>query len=178
MWTNLEIDGKSAEAYIPDERIPRRAILYLHAHGEERLSEKPEVTELFGRFRTPVLAPRGAKSWWLDTICQDFDLAITPMQYLRKNVVAWINENWDVQPPHIGLLGISMGGQGALNLAYRHALTFPIVAAISSALELHKAYGHGFPIDDMFASAEEARQQSVTLHLHPLNWPKYQFFCV
>jgi S-formylglutathione hydrolase len=29
----------------------------------------------------------------------------------------------------------------------------------------------------MFASKEAGRQQTVTLHFHPLNWPKHQFFC-
>ena len=176
MWTTVEINGKAADAFIPEDKISDHAILYLHAHGEEHLSEKAGFTELFERFRYPVLCPRGKKSWWLDRVCRDFDDELTPMQFLRSNVVNWLEENWNVQPPRIALLGISMGGQGALNLAYRDALTFPVVAAISSAVELHKAYGHGFPIDEMFESAEEARQESVALHLHPLNWPKHQFF--
>jgi S-formylglutathione hydrolase len=29
----------------------------------------------------------------------------------------------------------------------------------------------------MFASKEAARQQTATLHIHPMNWPKQQFLC-
>ena len=176
MWNWININGKPAEAFVPTDPIPGSAIMYLHAHGEERLSEKPGFTELFERFRYRVICPRGAKSWWLDRVCRDFDPELTPMRFLRENLVNWLQENWEVNPPHLALLGISMGGQGVLNLAYRHATTFPVVAAISSAIELHKAYGHGFPIDEIFESAEAARQECATLHIHPLNWPKYQFF--
>lgn len=176
MWSWTDIDGKQAEAFCPADFIPGKAILYLHAHGEELLSEKPEFTELFQQFRYRVLCPRGGKSWWLDRISDEFDPDVTPMNFLRTRVVNWLRDNWQVEPPHIALLGISMGGQGVLNLAYRHALTFPVVAAISSAIELHKAFGYGFPIDRIFESAEAARQDSATLHIHPLNWPKQQFF--
>ena len=29
----------------------------------------------------------------------------------------------------------------------------------------------------MYRDAEEARQDTATLHIHPLNWPRHQFFC-
>jgi len=29
----------------------------------------------------------------------------------------------------------------------------------------------------MFASKESARQQTATLNVHPLSWPKHQFLC-
>lgn len=176
MWKSVDIHGKPAEVFFPSQRTSDHAIIYLHAHGEERLSEKPEFTEMFERFGYPVICPQGKQCWWLDRICTDFDDAVTPMNFVRCKVVEWIEENLQIVPPHIALFGISMGGQGALNLAYRDARTFPIVAAISSAIDFYKAYGQGFPLDQIFASAEEARQESATLHIHPLNWPKHQFF--
>ncbi|TWT58770.1 putative esterase [Thalassoglobus neptunius] len=181
MWTTVEISGRPADVFLPqteesaeETKFPG-AVIYLHAHGEEKLSEKPEFTQIFEQHGLPIVCPRGAKSWWLDVICKDFDDELTPMEFIRRDVTAWIEQQWDVTSPRIALLGISMGGQGALNLSYRHALKFPVVVAISSAVELHKAYGYGFPIDNMFESAEEARQQAPLLHLHPLNWPRFQF---
>lgn len=131
---------------------------------------------MFQQHGVHVVAPRGKKCWWLDRLSRDFDPVQTPMQHVRTDVVEWISRTWGVAPPGIGLLGISMGGQGALNIAYRHPQTFPVVAAISSPIDFYKAYGQGFPLDEMFESAEAARQESVVLHLHPLNWPKFQFF--
>jgi hypothetical protein len=29
----------------------------------------------------------------------------------------------------------------------------------------------------MYRDADEARQDTATLHIHPLNWPRHQFFC-
>ncbi len=98
------------------------------------------------------------------------------MAYLREQVVPWISEQWNVAPPLIGLLGISMGGQGALQLAYRHAREFPVVAAISPAVDFQNLIGQGLPLDEMFTDVEAARQQTVTLQLHPLNWPRHQLF--
>lgn len=176
MWKRIAIGGKEAELFLPQSDSPQGAIVYLHAHGEERLSEKPEFTSLFEKHNLPVICPRGKQSWWLDRICTDFDPEQTPMQYVTDDVVEWIRTELSISPPHIALMGISMGGQGALNIAYRHARTFPVVAAISSAIDFYKAYGQGFPLDQIFASKEEARQESATLHIHPLNWPKHQFF--
>lgn len=176
MWQTIEIGGKEAEAYVPEQRVSDHAIIYLHAHGEERLSEKAEFTNLFKRYGYPVVCPRGQKSWWLDRVCQEFDPVVTPMEYLRTDVMRWIESEIGATSPRVALLGISMGGQGALNLSYRHARTFPVVAGISSAIDFYRAYGQGFPLDQIFADAEEARQESAVLHIHPLNWPKYQFF--
>ncbi|MFM7922870.1 MAG: alpha/beta hydrolase-fold protein, partial [Planctomycetaceae bacterium] len=82
-----------------------------------------------------------------------------------------------VQPPRIALLGVSMGGQGVLQLAYRYALKFPVVSAISPAVDFHQLYGAGIPLDGMFPDAEAARQATVVLNLQPLQWPRYQYFC-
>lgn len=176
VWQQIEIGHKQAEYFAPSVPKPDRAIIYLHAHGEERLSENPVMTTLFEQHQIPVVCPRGKKCWWLSRICEEFDPVASPMQFVRETVVSWIEETLHVSPPRVALFGISMGGQGALNLAYRHALQFPIVAAIGSAIDFNKAYGQGFPLDRIFESAEEARQESPLLHLHPLNWPKYQFF--
>ena len=29
----------------------------------------------------------------------------------------------------------------------------------------------------MYPEAEAVRQDTATLHIHPLNWPRHQFFC-
>jgi S-formylglutathione hydrolase len=69
-----------------------------------------------------------------------------------------------------------MGGQGALQLAYRHPREFPVVAAIAPAVDFHTWHGRGLPLDEMFPTRESARQETATLHVHPLNWPQHQLF--
>ena len=71
-----------------------------------------------------------------------------------------------------------MGGQGALRLAYRRPDLFKVVAAISPAIDFHKRIAEGDEtLLAMFEDEESARQETAILHIHPLNWPKHQFFC-
>ena len=175
MWTQTRINGKEADVFSPSDRDERGAVIYLHGHNEERLSENDELTRLLGRFGLPVVCPRGRRSWWLDHVCEEFDAERTPAQFVREDVVDWIEQEWSLTPPKIALWGVSMGGQGVLNLAYRDARRFPVVAAIAPAIDFQIAYGQGWPLDSMFPNAEAARQETATLQIHPLNWPRYQF---
>ena len=92
-------------------------------------------------------------------------------------MIPFIEQRLAISSPRIALLGISMGGQGALQLAFRQASKFPVVAAISPAVDFFQLYGSGIPLDGMFPDAEAARQATVVLNLHPLAWPRHQYFC-
>ncbi|MEK6216103.1 MAG: alpha/beta hydrolase-fold protein, partial [Boseongicola sp.] len=72
----------------------------------------------------------------------------------------------------------SMGGQGALRLALKHPSTFPVVAAIAPAIDFHTLWEEGdATLRAMYHSAEAARQETATLHVHPLNWVRHLWFC-
>jgi pimeloyl-ACP methyl ester carboxylesterase len=174
-WTEVEIAGKPADVYEPAHAPAEpRAILFLHGHGGERLTENRAFTAEFERHGLRVVCPQGKRSWWLDVLCDEFDSRITPLAYLRDEVIPFVKDRFHVVPPAIGLLGVSMGGQGVLQFAYREARRFPVVAAISPAIDFHRCYGQGLPLDRMFASAEDARQETAILKIHPLNWPRHQ----
>lgn len=174
-WQQIEIDGKTADVYEPAQRNDAGfVVLHLHGHGLETLKDNPVFTPELERHGLPCICPHGQRSWWTDTICTEFDPEISPVAFLYERIVPLIKERWNSAPPQIGLTGISMGGQGALQLAYRHAREFPVVAAISPAVDFHNWHGQGLPLDDMFASKEAARQETATLQLHPLSWPRHQ----
>ncbi len=176
-WEQVTIDGKVADVFEPTNLSarPTYGVLFFHGHGRVTLKDNAEYSQQFDDAGWPVVCPHGERSWWLDRICAEFDEELTPIQYLRESVIPYFKQRWGLVAPSIGLLGISMGGQGALQFAYRFAREFPSVAAISPLIDLQNMYGQGLPLDDMFESAESARQQSVTLQLHPLNWPRNQF---
>ena len=124
------------------------------------------------------MAPRGGRSWWADRICDEFDPTVTAERHVVGTVVEWIGTRWGVQPPRIALLGTSMGGQGALRMAFKHPNRFPVVAAISPAIDYQSRMDEGdetLPL--MYADKEDARQDTATLHVHPLNWPRNTWFC-
>ena len=71
-----------------------------------------------------------------------------------------------------------MGGQGALRLAYKYPHLFPVVAALSPAIDYQMRFADGDEVlRQMYPSEEAVRQDTATLHVHPLNWPRHQFFC-
>ncbi len=154
------------------------ALIYLHGVHGGLLRDHPAFTESFERYGLPVIAPIAGPTWWTDHICEAFDAQISAEQYVRQEVVAYIQQRWGSAPPGIGLLGTSMGGQGVLRLAYRYPQTFPVVAALAPAIDYQIRYLEGDPvIRQLYRDPEAVRQDTATLYIHPLNWPKHQFFC-
>ncbi|MCU0878181.1 MAG: esterase family protein [Pirellulaceae bacterium] len=178
-WTVETIAGHPCDVYEPPARNPQGfVVLYLHGVHLNRLDDKPAFVEQFDRYGLPVVAPRTARSWWTDKICLEFDPKVSAERHVRERVLPFIAERFGSEPPRIGLLGTSMGGQGALRLAYKYPSQFPVVAAISPAIDYYKRYNEGDEtIPQMYPDPEAARQDTAILHIHPLNWPRHQFFC-
>lgn len=175
VWRQVTIDGKTADAFEPARPVEAAAaVLFLHGHGLITLQGNSVFTAELERHGLRCLCPHGKRSWWGDRLCREFDPGLTPVGYLRQRVLPWLSNEWGAAPPAIALLGVSMGGQGALRLAYRFPNLFPIVAALAPAVDLQNWHGRGLPLDEMYPTAESARQDSATLLLHPLNWPRHQ----
>ena len=113
-----------------------------------------------------------------DKICREFDSTFSAQRHVLENILPFVEKELGVAAPRIPLFGTSMGGQGALRLAYRFPDKFPIAAAISPAIDYQTRYNEGDEtIPQMYPDPEAARQDTATLHIHPLNWPRHQFFC-
>jgi S-formylglutathione hydrolase len=178
-WTTVEIGEKPADLFCPAGGVtPRFVVIFLHGVGLETLTDRPIFTQWLERLQFGCLCPHGQRSWWGDRICSEFDARMTPERYLLDQVVPFVQERWKLPPRTLALLGISMGGQGALRLAFKHPELFPVVAAISSAIEHHQLYGQGSTIDEMYNSSEQCRQDSAILHVHPSKFPPHIFFCI
>ncbi len=177
-WSQVELVGHSCDVYEPAERNEHvYVVLYLHGVHMTRLHDKRAFVEQFDRHGLPVIAPITRQSWWTDKICEEFDPKTTAERHVLDNVLPYIEERWKAKPPRIALLGTSMGGQGALRFAYKYPNVFPVVAAISPAIDYQIRYYDHETIAQMYSEPEAARQDTATLHVHPLNWPRHQFFC-
>jgi S-formylglutathione hydrolase FrmB len=179
MWKNVTVGGHPCSVFEPAQRHPHGFVLvYLHGVHLNRLDDKPVFVDLFEKHGLPVLCPWTKRSWWTDKICAEFDPQLTAERHVLDNVLPYAAEAYGATPPKIGLFGTSMGGQGALRLSYKHPNTFPVVAAISPAIDYHKRFDEAdetLPL--MYPEKEAARQDTALLHIHPLNWPRHQFFC-
>jgi S-formylglutathione hydrolase FrmB len=178
-WSTETVAGHPCDIYLPPEPSKHGyVVLYLHGVHMNPLDDQPAFMAQFDRHGLAVVCPQTKRSWWTDKICNEFDRTISAEQYVLKRVLPFIDERWGAKPPRIGLLGTSMGGQGALRLAYKHPSLFPVVAAISPAIDFQKRYNEGDEtIPQMYPDPEAARQDTATLWIHPLNWPRHQFFC-
>ena len=173
-WSDHVVAGRKVEVFEPAHRseVPQ-TVLWLHGLDEDSTRGRPAFERAWDHENLRVIAPQGGRGWWLDLALPDTSPRLNPYQFLLESVVPWIGEQWGVEPPAIGVAGIGMGGQGAVNLGFRQARRFPVVAAIAPDIDFHQWHGRGLPLDMMFDSAEAARQQTAILHLHPLNWPQH-----
>jgi S-formylglutathione hydrolase FrmB len=177
-WSTESLDGRRLDVFLPrSETPPAAAVLFLHGHGRVMLNENPIFSRLLDEYQLAAVCPDGGRSWWLDVVCPEFHPQQTAQRWLMDSVIPFVEQRLEIQSPRIALLGVSMGGQGVLQLAYRYASKFPIVAAIAPTVDFHQLYGSGIPLDTMFPDVEAARQATVVLNLHPLAWPRHQFFC-
>lgn len=179
-WEEVKIRGYVADVYVPPQLNPHHyALIYLHGVHLVRLLEKPAFSQEFARHGFPVVAPRTGRSWWTNRICPDFDPEITAERYVVQDVVRYVTERFSSSPGQIGLFGTSMGGQGALRLGFLHPNLFPVVAGISPAIDFQHRFREPEEetLPEMYPDAESARQDTATLHVHPLNWPRNIWFC-
>lgn len=182
MWTEASIAGHSCEVFEPERPNPHGFVgMYLHGVHLNRLSDKPVFTAELERHGLPVVCPRTRRSWWTDKICPEFDARFSAERYVLDHVMPFIVERWGAKPPTIGVFGTSMGGQGALRFGFRHPNAFPVVVGISPAIDYQMRMRHpeeeDDPLFEMYSDPEAARQDTATLHVHPLNWPRNLWFC-
>jgi S-formylglutathione hydrolase len=173
-WTHTDIRGKPADVFDPPAGAPpRAALLWLHAESGASPADNPAFTGLLGKHRLPCVAPHGGRCWWVDRVCPEFDPTLTAEQHLLHNVVPWMEARWSLGPRAVGVAGVEMGGQGAVRLALKHPDRFPVAASLNGAFDYHDRYGRGTPLDDLYDSREQCRQDTAVLHVDPYKWPPH-----
>ncbi len=123
-WTDLQLAGKRVEIYTPPVK-PRFGALFLHPLGLETLRGRPVYSALLDQHQLACICPHGQRSWWVDRVCTEFDPVLTPEKHLLENIVPLFRHQWNLMPRSIGIFGISMGGHGALRLAFKHPQRSP-----------------------------------------------------
>jgi S-formylglutathione hydrolase FrmB len=175
-WTRVTIAGKPVDLIVPPKALPF-ALIFLHAESGQTTANNPILTSELNKQRLRCIAPIAPRSWWVDRICSDFDPQITAEKHLLENVVPWIESTWKLKKKSIGVAGIEMGGQGAVRLGFTHPNLFPVTAGIGGAFDFHERYGQGTPLDEMYSSREQCRQDTAILRIPPHDLPQIWFAC-
>jgi hypothetical protein len=178
-WTDVEIAGHRCRVFTPRAPSPDGfTVIYLHDENDSEFEQRPAFAQQFEKHGLRCLAPLAGRSWWTDRLWPPLDAQRSTEQFLLQEVLPWLAEKWQVAPPQFALLGVGMGGQGGLKFSYKHPNLFPICAAIAPTIDYHRSMEAGDPtLAQLYRDSEQARQDTATLHIHPLNWPRHQWFC-
>ena len=179
MWSEQDVNGHRCEVFVPEHSSRHDfTIIYLHDLNQQGLKDKKAFEESFEKSGLRMISPYTARSWWSDKLCAEFDPSQTAESYLINKVLPWIHSHWGAKPPQIGLLGVGMGGQGGLRLGFKYPDTFPLVAAITPFIDHQQCWQEqGSLLNQMYPGEEAVRQDTATLHIHPLYWPRNIWFC-
>lgn len=175
-WTRQRHHSGEIDCFTPSgEPIPY-ALLHLRDRPGLSPTENPVLTAELQRLRLRAYSPAADGCWWVNSQYTEFFQQVpSPLHWLQFGAAADITQLWGVPVRQIGLLGTGVGGNGALQLAYRCPSQFPVVAAIAPAVDFHTHYDRDAVLQAVFSSAEAARQETATLRIHPLNWPPHQW---
>ncbi|MCS6976092.1 MAG: esterase family protein [Gemmatales bacterium] len=187
-WKAAEVAGHPVEIYEPPRINPGKALIYLHPARPELLHGREAFTRMFDELDLLCVCPHGGPSWWADKLCPDFDDRFTAEGWIVEHVAPWLQEQLGtgsrraelvrVPVPRLGLLGVSVGGQAALRMAFKHPRLFPAVAALAPTIELHQFHGCGTVLDTLYESREQCRQDAAPMHIRPDEYPSHIFFAV
>jgi pimeloyl-ACP methyl ester carboxylesterase len=177
-WSEQSVGGHPCDLYEPPSANEHGFLLIsLLSDDHPRLLDSLALIQQFDRFGLPVVAPHGGRSWWTNRICRQFDAQLTAEQHLLDNIMPFAERQFAAKTRRVALFGFGIGGQGALRFSYKHPDIFPVVAAVAPAIDYQLLFDEDETLSEMYADPEAARQDTALLHIHPLNWPRHQFFC-
>jgi S-formylglutathione hydrolase FrmB len=115
-------------------------VLYLlHGYSDRYdgwITKVPAIKDLADLYDMIIVCPDGAYgSWYLDSpINPDFQYET----YIAIELVNWIDKNYPTIPSRTGraITGLSMGGHGALYLAFRHQDIFGAAGSMSGGVDI------------------------------------------
>ena len=175
MWSTLDIAGHPVDLFEPGSR-PRFALVCLHDADGRTLRDDSAATFLLKHHGFACVCPRGGQSWWSSRACATLDAIKSAESWVVDDVLPAILARWSLAANAIALTGIGMGGQGALRLGFKHPERFPTVAVLDAALDHYELYGEDTPLDEMYNSREQCRQDTAILHIHPVRQPRHIWF--
>ena len=178
-WSEFDLAGHVCEWYEPPESSPHGdVVIYLHGVHLNRLHDKPAFLREFDRHGL-----RGGCPVHVVQLVDRSDLRRVRHDDHRRTLRARSRAPVDSR-------AFARRGRNASRCWARawegrgrsHRLQasarFSVVAAISPAIDYHLRMDEGdetLPL--MYSDREAARQDTATLHVHPLNWPRHVWFC-
>jgi S-formylglutathione hydrolase FrmB len=113
-------------------------VYLLHGYGgnyADWITKAPAIKSLVDQYQLIIVCADGNNSWYLDSPEQPNSRYET---YITKELVQWIDEKYKTIANKGGraITGLSMGGHGALYLAFKHQDMFSVAGSMSGGVDL------------------------------------------
>ncbi|HEY0895633.1 MAG TPA: alpha/beta hydrolase family protein [Sphingobacteriaceae bacterium] len=151
------------EQYAKGKDFP--VVYLLHGYSGNYSDWSEMAGEAIGRMADQhgylVVCPDGGfSSWYVDS---PVDPAIKYETYIAKELVSWVDKNYKTgrSPAGRAITGLSMGGHGALYLAFRHQDIFGAAGSMSGGVDI-RPFPKNWDLAARFGS----------FALSPENWEK------
>ena len=147
------------EYYITYNQYARYPVLYL-LHGAygcySDWSKKADLHRLADEYKVIIVCPDGQDSWYFDS---PIDPTMQFETYVSKELVEYIDSHYRTIPNRYmrAITGLSMGGHGALFLAFRHPDVFWSCGSMSGNMDITQ-YPDSWHIKDRLGELANNKQ--------------------
>lgn len=115
-------------------------VYLLHGHGgnySNWIRRVPDLKKYADLYQILIVCPDGHKSsWYFDS---PLDSSMYYETYIAREVPAFIEKHFNTIPSRNAraITGLSMGGHGALSIAWKHAAYFGAVGSMSGVVDIN-----------------------------------------
>jgi S-formylglutathione hydrolase FrmB len=144
VFTHSDAMNKSIKAVVivpdtysqTDRSYPVLYLLHGYSGSYADWGRSPEAGLIADTHQMIVVCPDGGfGSWYFDS---PVDSSFRYETYIAKELIEWIDKNYRTHPVREGraITGLSMGGHGALYLAFRHQDVFGACGSMSGGVDI------------------------------------------
>lgn len=161
MQKNIKAVVITPDCYAAGKAFP--VIYLLHGFSDNYKSwvaKSKNITQLSDQYNVIYVCPDGATSWYFDS---PVNSKIRYETYVSSELVKWVDQHYKTIKNRSGrgITGLSMGGHGALYLAFRHQNVYGVAGSMSGGVDIRP-----FPNNwDLSKNLGEYKDQ-------PQNWDK------
>lgn len=143
------------------QRLPVAYVLHGYSGDyNDWLSHQPRIKDMADRYGMIIVHPDGRNSWYLDS---PVNPKVKMESFFIEDLVPYIDANYPTiaEASKRAITGLSMGGHGALYLAFRHPDIFGNAGSMSGGVDIRPFPGH-WELDNILGTQEN----------NPDNWEK------
>lgn len=121
------------KGYSSGTRYPVLFLLHGYSGGHTDWTSRTKLADYIGDTPLLIVMPDAENSWYINSKTEPqrrFE------DYVVIDLLAFVSRHYAIDTTRMAIAGLSMGGYGALMLAFRHPTLFRFAASLSGALSI------------------------------------------